>query len=143
MGERENEIWVELNPRRMSAYGISVPQVAQAIAKRTQNLPGGTVEMGDHETAIRMVGEPRTPEDLGDIALKSANGSTVYLRDIARITPTLEKPVTLTFIDKKKALVLAVKRKKKTNMIQIVDDVKGAPQRHPSPISGPENHALF
>ena len=124
LGERENEIWVELDPRRMSAYGISVPEVAQAISKRTRNLPGGTVEMGDHETAIRMVGEPRTPEALGDIALKSANRTTVYVRDIARITPTLEKPVTLTFIDKEKALVLAVKRKKKTNIIQIVDDVK-------------------
>jgi len=124
LGERENEIWVELNPGRMSAYGISVPQVAQAIAGRTKNLPGGVVEMGDHETAIRMVGEPRNPRDLGNISLKSVNKATVYLRDIARITPTLEKPRTLTFIDKEKALVLAVKRKKNTNVIQIVDDVK-------------------
>ena len=124
VGERENEIWVELNPRRMSAYGISIPEVAQAVAKRTKNLPGGTVEMGKHETAIRMVGEPRDPKDLGNIALKSVNGGTVYLRDIARITPTLEKPRTLTFIDKENALVLGIKRKKDTNMIQIVDDVK-------------------
>jgi multidrug efflux pump len=123
-GERKNEIWVELNPRRMSAYGISVPQVAQAIAGRSRNLPGGTVEMGDHEAAIRMLGEPRDPKDLGNIALKSVNGATVYLSDIAVITPTLEKPWILTFIDKKKALVLAVKRKRNTNVIQIVDDVK-------------------
>jgi len=112
VGEREGEIWVELNPRRMSAYGISIPEVAQAVAKRTKNLPGGTVEMGKHETAIRMVGEPRDPKDLGNIALKSVNGGTVYLRDIAKITPTLEKPMTLTFIDKENALVLAIKRKK-------------------------------
>ena len=59
---------MELNPRRMSAYGISIPEVAQAVARRTKNLPGGTVEMGNHETAIRMVGEPRDPKDLGNIA---------------------------------------------------------------------------
>ncbi|MEE9418772.1 MAG: efflux RND transporter permease subunit, partial [Desulfatiglandaceae bacterium] len=119
MGERENEIWVELDPRRMSAYGISIPEVAQALARRVQNLPGGTVEMGGHETAIRMVGEPGRPEDLGNIVLKSVNGGTVYLSDIAKITPTLEKARTLTFIDKKNALVLAIKRKRNTNMIQI------------------------
>ncbi|MEJ2586889.1 MAG: efflux RND transporter permease subunit [Deltaproteobacteria bacterium] len=124
VGERENEIWVELNPDRMSAYGISVPEVAQALSARVRNIPGGTIEMGEHETAIRMVGEPRDPRELGDVAIRSVNGSTVYVRDIARITPTLEKPRTLTFIDKKNALVLAVKRKKKVNMIQIVDDVK-------------------
>ncbi len=123
-GRRENEIWAELNPQRMATYGISIPEVARAIANRTKNLPGGTLEMGRHETSIRMVGEPDTPEGLSGLALKSVNGATVYLKDIARLTPTLEKPRTLSFIDKKSALVLSVKRKRDTDMIQIVDDVK-------------------
>jgi len=124
LGDRENEIWVELNPHRLSAYGISIPQVAQAVAGRSQNRPGGSFEMNGRETAIRMVGEPRQPEGLGDVVLKQTAEGTVYLRDVARITPTLEKPRTLTFIDKKKALVLSVKRKRNTNIIRIVDDVK-------------------
>lgn len=123
-GERENEIWVELNPRRMAAYGISAMEVAQIIANRTRNLPGGTVEMGDHETSIRLVGEPTLPQGLSGLAVKSVDSGTVYLRDIARVTPTLEKPTALVFIDKQNALVLAVKRKRNTNMIQIVDQVK-------------------
>ncbi|MBW2217062.1 MAG: efflux RND transporter permease subunit, partial [Deltaproteobacteria bacterium] len=142
-GERDNEIWVELNPRSMSAYGISVSQVAQAIAGRSRNLPGGAVEMGEHETAIRMLGEPERPEDLGEIALKSVNGGTVYLRDIARIKPTLEKPVTLTFIDNKKALVLGVKRKRNTNVIQIVDDVKELIKEIPSEYPGLKTTVYF
>jgi multidrug efflux pump subunit AcrB len=123
-GERDHEIWVELNPHRMASYEISTTEVVQAIAGRSRNLPGGSVEMGHHETAIRMVGEPPTPWDLEEVALKSQDGGTVYLRDIARITPTLEKARALTFIDKKNALVLAVKRKRNVNMIQIVDDVR-------------------
>jgi len=125
-GKRENEIWVELNPHRMATYGISTTEVARAIVNRARNLPGGTVEMGDHETDIRMVGEPSSPGDLSQLALKSMHEGTVYLRDIARVRPTLEKPRTLTFIDKKNALVLAVKRKKDVNIIKIVDEVKVA-----------------
>jgi multidrug efflux pump len=124
-GERENEIWVEIDPRRMSAYSISIAQVAEVLSKRTKNLPGGTIEMGDHEVDVRMLGEPRSPERLGDIAIRSGQEGTVRLRDIAAITPSLEKPRTLTFIDKKPGLVLAIKRKKNTNMIRIVDEVKG------------------
>ena len=124
VGERETEIWVELNPHRMSAHGISVAEVANALAARMQNLPGGTLEMGDHEAAIRMLGETPNPETMGEIAIKNVHGSTVYLRDIATITPTLEIPRTLTQIDNENALVLSVKRKKKVNMIQIVNDVK-------------------
>jgi multidrug efflux pump subunit AcrB len=99
--------------------------------------------MGNHETAIRMVGEPKDPRDLGNIALKSVNGGTVYLRDIARITPTLEKPRTLTFIDKENALVLAIKRKKNTNMIQIVDDVRRLMQEIPGQYPGLEATLYF
>ena len=124
VGDRENEIWVELNPQRMSAYGVTIPEIANVIAARARNLPGGSLEMGDHEMSIRMVGEPSAPENLGNIVLKSSDTGTVYLRDVAKITPTLERPTTLTFIDNKPALVLSVKRKKKTNVIQIVDDVK-------------------
>ncbi len=126
VGERESEIWVELNPHRMSAHGISVAEVANALAARMQNLPGGTLEMGDHEAAIRMLGETPNPETMGEIAIKNVHGSTVYLRDIATITPTLEIPRTLTQINNENALVLSVKRKKKVNMIQIVNDVKAA-----------------
>ena len=143
LGERDNEIWVELNPGRMSAYGISVPEVAQAIAGRTRNLPGGTMELGGRETAIRMVGEPRNPEELGDIALRSVKGGTVFLRDIARITPTLEKPRTLTFLDKKKALVLSVKRKKNTSTIRIVDNVKALLKDIPAQYPGLKTALYF
>jgi multidrug efflux pump len=143
VGEREGEIWIELNPRRMSAYGISVPEVAQAVADRTRNLPGGTVEMDAHETAIRMLGEPQNPDDLGAIVLRSGDKGTVYLRDIARITPTLEKPRTLTFVDKKNALVLGIKRKKNINMIQIVDDVKRIMQEIPVQYPGLKTTLYF
>ncbi|MFO7598463.1 MAG: efflux RND transporter permease subunit, partial [Candidatus Desulfacyla sp.] len=143
VGEREPEIWIELNPRRMSAYGISVPEAAQAIADRTRNLPGGTVEMEAHETAIRMVGEPQNPEDLGGIVLRSNDKGTVYLRDIARITPTLEKPWSLTVIDKKNALVLGIKRKKNVNMIQIVDDVKSLMKEIPVQYPGLQTTLYF
>ena len=123
-GERENEIWVELNPRRMAAYGISTMELAQAIFNRSKNMPGGTLEMGAHETSIRLVGEPPLPQELSELALRSGDGGTIYLRDVARVTPTLEKARTLVYIDRKNALVLAVKRKKNTDMIQIVDQVK-------------------
>ena len=124
LGKRENEIWVELDPRRLAAYDISISEIVQAISSRTRNLPGGVLEMGQHEPVIRMVGEPATPGDLGSIILRSQNSGNVHLCDVARITPTLERPRTLTFIDKKKALVLAVKRKKNTNMIRIVNEVR-------------------
>ncbi len=123
-GERDREIWVELDPLRMAGYGITVPQVARALADRSRNRPGGVLEMGEQETTIRLKGEPDSPEGLAGIALASSDGGTVYLGDIARVRPALERAFTKSFIDKEKALVLAVQRKKNTDMIRIVDEVK-------------------
>ncbi|HEN20696.1 MAG TPA: efflux RND transporter permease subunit, partial [Desulfobacteraceae bacterium] len=143
IGEREREIWVEVNPRRMAAYGLSIPEIALSIAERLKNLPGGTVEMGSREISIRMVGEPETPFEIGDIVIKSTGGTDVFLRDIADIAPALEKPRILTFIDNKNALVLSVKRKKNTNVIQIVDDVKGFIKDIPSQYPGLKTTLYF
>ncbi len=143
LGERENEIWVELDPRRMSAYNVSVYEIAESLAGRTKNLPGGTLEMGEHEIAIRMAGEPSDPKDLGGIALRQGDSGTVYLRDVAEITPTLERATTLSFIDKKPALVLSVKRKKKTNMIRIVEDVRAAMKDLPTQYPGLKTTVYF
>ena len=135
LGKREREIWIELDPGRMSAYGISVPEVAKAISGRVRNLPGGSMTMGGHEIAIRMKGEPKVAPLLGDIAIRSGDHGSVFLRDVADIVQTLEKPNTLTAVDKENALVLSVKRKRKTNVIRIVDEVKllvaGVPQSYP------------
>lgn len=124
LGKREHEIWVELDPRRLSTYGVSIAEVARAIANRTKNLPGGEIQMGDQELAIRMLGEPSSPEKLEGIIVRSAGGGVVYLRDVANVKPALEKARALIFLDKQKGVVLAVKRKKNTNMIRIVEEVK-------------------
>ncbi len=124
LGKREKEIWVELDPGRMSAYGISIPEAAKAISGRVRNLPGGSMDMDGHEIAIRMKGEPKAPSLLGDIVIRSGDHGSVFLRDVARIVQTLEKPNTLTAVNKENALVLSIKRKRETNVIRIVDEVK-------------------
>ena len=48
-GKRDREIWVEVDPDRAEGVGLSVPQVARAIAPRNLNVPGGAVEAGRTE----------------------------------------------------------------------------------------------
>ncbi len=143
LGKREHEIWVELDPRRMSAYGVSVGEVARAIANRTKNLPGGEMKIGDQEIAIRILGETKRPESLENIVLRSMEGGVVYLRDVANVIPTLEKERTKIFLDKKKGLVLAVKRKKNTNMIRIVEEVRALMQDIPHQYPGLKTAIYF
>ena len=136
MGERDEEIWVELDPSRLSALGLSIAQVASAISSRVRNLPGGWVEQGSYETSIRMLGEPKSIEQLGSIVVANIGERNILLDEIATIKRVLERPKTLTFIDEAPALILAIKRKRHTNMIRIVDEVKEVVKTLPSQYPG-------
>ena len=124
MGERDKEVWIELDPLKLSALSLSVAEVARALSARVRNLPGGWVELGPHDTSIRMLGEPRHIKDLSQIVVATKAGRSVFLGEISTIRTTLERPRTLTYIHEAPALVLAVKRKRNTNMIRIVEEVK-------------------
>ncbi len=48
-------------------------------------LPTGTMKMGPLEYPIEMNGTPQTIAELNDLPVKTTNGSTLYMRDVAHI----------------------------------------------------------
>jgi hypothetical protein len=49
-------------------------------------MPSGTIKIGLNEYDVRTNGTPRTVEELSNIPLKQVNGTTIYLRDVARVS---------------------------------------------------------
>lgn len=143
LGKREKEIWIELDPGRLSSYGLGIAEVTGAISGRVRNLPGGSMDMSGHEISIRMKGEPDAPALLGDISLRSGPGGRVFLKDVGKVTETLEKPRTLAAVDRENAIILSVKRKRNTNVIRIVDQVRALVANLPASYPGLRTNIYF
>lgn len=95
-GVRDREAHVVLRQEALLAYNIGVNDVVRAINAANLSAPIGTIETGDIEYAIRFEGNLNDADDLATIPLISANGSTVYLRNVAEIVDGIERQTSLS-----------------------------------------------
>jgi Cu(I)/Ag(I) efflux system membrane protein CusA/SilA len=76
---------VILDSQRMRDLGITMPKMRDAIRASNADVGGRTVELSEFEYVIRGKGYLKGINDLGNIVLKSAGGTPVLLRDVARV----------------------------------------------------------
>ncbi len=76
---------IVLDPQRMRDLGISMQKMRDAIRASNADVGGRTVELSEFEYVIRGRGYLKGINDLGNIVLKTSNGTPVLLRDIARV----------------------------------------------------------
>jgi len=76
---------VVLDPQRMRDRGISMQKIRDAIRASNTDVGGRTVELSEFEYVIRGKGYIKSINDLGNIVLKTSNGTPVLLHDVARV----------------------------------------------------------
>ncbi|GAA3843405.1 efflux RND transporter permease subunit [[Pseudomonas] carboxydohydrogena] len=76
---------VILDPQRMRDLGITMQKMRDAIRASNADVGGRTVELSEFEYVIRGKGYLKNINDLGNIVLKTNNGTPVLLRDVARV----------------------------------------------------------
>jgi len=76
---------VVLDPQRMRDRGITMARMREVIRASNADVGGRTVELSEFEYVIRGKGYIKDINDLGNVVLKTSNGTPVLLRDVARV----------------------------------------------------------
>jgi Cu/Ag efflux pump CusA len=76
---------VILDPHRMRDLGITMQKMRDAIRASNADVGGRAIELSEFEYVIRGKGYLKSINDLGNIVLKTDNGTPVLLRDVARV----------------------------------------------------------
>src|SRR6204780_2230077 len=76
---------VIVDQRRLLNYGLSIPQVLQALSNANINVGGQTVNIGAQSVVVRGVGLIHSMDDIRRTVIASANGVPVYIGDIAEV----------------------------------------------------------
>src|SRR5262249_34897294 len=76
---------VILDAQRMRDRGIAMQRIREAIRASNTDVGGRTVELSEFEYVIRGKGYLKGIDDLGNIVLRTDNGTPVLLRDVARV----------------------------------------------------------
>src|SRR5262247_210209 len=78
------ELQVDFN--KLVAYGLTLPQLLQAVGNSNINVGGNTVNIGPQAAVVRGVGLIRSIEDLGNTMLTQSGGNPVLVKDVATVT---------------------------------------------------------
>lgn len=95
---------IELDPRKLEQYNVSLKEVVETIEKNNANSGGSIVNRGDQAYVVRGIGLVKTLEDMGRIVVKSLKGVPIYLNDLGKIRyGNLERKGALGYTDKRGA----------------------------------------
>lgn len=124
VGGQRREIQVFLDPERMKAYSLTVPEVVQALRRENLEVPAGKLYSGAVEELVRIEGKIPDPEQFRDLIVKNIQGVPVYLHEIARIHDGHEEQRTLALINGKRALALELRQQSGSNTVDVAEAVK-------------------
>lgn len=85
IGGKTKEFQAEIDLNLMMAYGLTLPQIMNAISIGNANVGGRTIEMGEQSVNVRGLGVVSSLEDIGNIVLSQQGGVPVLLGDVAKI----------------------------------------------------------
>ena len=76
---------VLMDPNKLFAYGVSVPQIFQQLGNNNANSGGGFYSQGGQFYYIRGLGLVRDTADIGNIIVQEKNGIPVRVKDLAQV----------------------------------------------------------
>ena len=131
-GTETRQIRIEVNPDAMRSYGVSVPQVIQALRNENQEVPAGRVTQGETEDLIRITGRVVDPAAFANIAVAVRNGVPVRLGDVATVVDGAADKRTAALLGEagggpdKPALALDILKISGSNTVAVADSVRAA-----------------
>lgn len=125
VGAPEREIQVHVDPYKMEAARISFMDVENAISRENNDITGGMIEVGGMKRTVKVKGQFTSALNLQDIVVRSsAQGATVYLKDIADIRDTIKETESYARLDGKNVITINIVKRAGENLISAATKIK-------------------
>jgi len=122
-GERRFSMRVWLSASELSARGLTVQDVQQAIRSRNVEVPAGRIESERREFTVRSLGELKTPEEFGNLVVSNTGGILVKLKDLGRVELGPEDERSALRFKRVQSVAIGVVRQSKSNIISVSDAI--------------------
>src|SRR6202045_1013981 len=123
-GGKIRQIQVDLDLPKLHAYGLSPNDIVNAVNAQNLILPSGTVKLGSLEYNVELNGTPETIPELNDLPVKTANGSTLYMRDVAHIRDGFSPQTNIVRQDGSRGALMSIYKNGNASTLQIVAGIK-------------------
>ena len=122
-GGLERQINVHLDPVKLAAYGLSLEQVAAAIANENITEPAGNVKIGSRDYTIRIPGEFDNPALVGDVVVKRDGGALVKLASLGRVEDGFAEENAVVESNGARGMMMMVQKRSGENTVEVCERV--------------------
>ena len=123
-GGKSRLVSVDIDPTVLQAKGLSPVDIVNAVNVQNLILPTGTAKMGPLEYNVEMNASPINMAQLNDLPVKTVNGSTIYLRDVAHVRDGYSPQTNIVLENGQRGVLMSVYKTGNNSTLSIVDHVK-------------------
>ncbi len=124
VGALDREVQINLDMYKMQIADVAMYDVMQAIGNENVTISGGSVKMDGLLREVNVIGQYADAKKIGDLAIRSASGAIVYLRDIAEVKDGFKEQESFARLEHKNVITLNIVKKSGQNLIDASDKIK-------------------
>ncbi|MFN4083475.1 MAG: efflux RND transporter permease subunit [Bacteroidia bacterium] len=124
VGALDRELKIDVDMYKMQLAKVTFNDIMGTLANENITISGGSVKMNGIKREVNVVSTYNDPRKIGDLAIRSASGAVVYLRDIADITDGFKEQESYARLNKKNVITLNIVKKSGQNLIDATDKIR-------------------
>jgi len=123
-GGLEEEIHVEVDESRLATLGLSIGAVSEALAQENINASGGRLRDRNAEYIVRTLSRFQGLADIEEVTVGLVGGQAIHLRDVAQVYRTHKDRTTITHVDGRESVEIAVYKEGDENVVELARQVR-------------------
>ncbi|MGA2552893.1 MAG: efflux RND transporter permease subunit [Burkholderiaceae bacterium] len=123
-GGKSRLVSVDLDTPALLAKGLTPSDVVNAVNVQNLILPAGTAKIGATEFNVNMNGSPNTIAGLNDIPVRTVNGATTYLREVAHVRDGYSPQTNIVRQDGQRGVLISILKNGSASTLQIAKNLK-------------------
>jgi CzcA family heavy metal efflux pump len=115
---------VDLDQNAMQAHNVSAADVVNAISAQNLVLPAGDAKIGKFDWNVALNASPVLLERINDLPVKKANGTIIYLHDVAYVHEGSPPQTNLVRVNGSRAVLMTILKAGAASTLNVIDGIK-------------------
>ena len=124
-GGEVRQVQIDVDQGKLLSYGLSADDVVNAVGRQDLIIPAGTEKIGDKEYVVQLNNSPRTIPKLNQLPIKTVNGATVRIGDVAYAHDSFPPQINMVRVDGSNAVLMTVLKAGSASTLDVINGVKG------------------
>lgn len=113
------ELRVEVDPDKITALGLELSDLLDALNDANLDRPAGKIEDGNFEVTLRAPAQFETVSEIEDTVIGLREGAAIRISDVARVVDTYKKPTRIIRINQERGIRIAIRKQAAANTVEV------------------------